>query len=39
MGGAIGIQPMDWFDLFLHSLPFLLLIRISILKLLKINHV
>jgi hypothetical protein len=36
MGGAIGMQPMDWFDLFLHGLPFLLLIRILILKLLKL---
>ncbi len=27
-GGAIGMNPMDWFDLFLHGTPFLLLIRL-----------
>ena len=32
MGGAIGMQPMDWFDLFYHGLPWILLLRIGILK-------
>lgn len=27
-GGAIGMQPMDWFDLFFHGLPWLLLLRL-----------
>lgn len=25
MGGAVGMQPMDWFDFFQHASPFLLL--------------
>ena len=33
-GGASGMQATDWFDVVLHSFPFLLLIRILILKLL-----
>lgn len=31
-GGAIGMQPMDWFDLFWHGLPWLLLLRWMLLK-------
>ena len=34
-GGARGMEPMDWFDLLLHGLPWLLLIRISFLALLR----
>jgi len=34
-GGAVGMKPMDWFDTAFHSLPFLLLIRLIIVKLLK----
>ncbi len=34
-GGAKGMQLMDWFDTLLHGFPFILLIRIIILKLLK----
>jgi len=26
MGGAVGMQPMDWFDLLLHGSPWLLLL-------------
>tara|TARA_R110002051_G_scaffold55112_2_gene102922 strand:+ start:15538 stop:15768 length:231 start_codon:yes stop_codon:yes gene_type:complete len=38
-GGAKGMQFMDWFDLLLHGFPFILLIRIILIKLLKIkNH-
>lgn len=25
-GGAVGMQPMDWFDLLLHGTPWLLLL-------------
>lgn len=32
MGGATGMQPMDWLDLLWHGLPFLLLIRLVILR-------
>ncbi|CAZ94740.1 hypothetical protein Q4603_13260 [Zobellia galactanivorans] len=31
-GGAIGMQPKDWFDVVLHGFPFVLLIRFLILK-------
>ncbi|MEL6634133.1 MAG: hypothetical protein AAFQ83_21885 [Bacteroidota bacterium] len=34
-GGAEGMQVMDYFDLFLHGMPWLLLFRILILKVLK----
>jgi hypothetical protein len=34
-GGAIGMQPMDWFDLLLHGLPWILLLRLGILTLLR----
>lgn len=30
LGGAIGMKPMDWFDVVLHGFPFLLLIRLLI---------
>lgn len=32
MGGAAGMQPMDWFDVLLHGFPFILLIRLLFLK-------
>ncbi len=31
-GGARGMQPIDWFDLFLHGLPWLLLLQLGIRK-------
>jgi hypothetical protein len=31
-GGAVGMQPMDWFDLVFHGFPWLLLTRLLILK-------
>ena len=34
-GGGIGMKLMDYFDLFYHGIPWLLLIRIFIIKLLK----
>ena len=30
MGGAKGMQGMDWFDVVLHGTPWVLLIRLSI---------
>lgn len=27
-GGAVGMKPMDWFDLVMHGLPWLLLLRL-----------
>lgn len=32
MGGAVGMQPIDWFDLMMHGTPFLLLLRLLIVK-------
>ena len=29
MGGAVGMQPMDWFDLVLHGAPWMLLLFVS----------
>jgi len=37
VGGAVGMQPMDWFDVLFHGLPWLLLIRILIIKIFKKN--
>ncbi|QRM89471.1 hypothetical protein FG167_09590 [Lacinutrix sp. WUR7] len=37
IGGAEGMQLMDWFDVILHGFPFILLIRLIILKLLSKN--
>lgn len=34
-GGATGMQFQDWFDVLFHGLPFLLLIRLFILKINK----
>lgn len=33
LGGAKGMEPMDWFDLVFHGLPWVLLIRLIFLKL------
>lgn len=32
-GGAIGMKPMDWFDVLLHGFPWVFLIRLALLKL------
>jgi len=32
-GGATGMLPKDWFDVLLHGLPWVLLIRVIIVKL------
>lgn len=37
LGGAKGMQLMDWFDLALHGFPYILLIRFIILKFLRRN--
>jgi len=34
-GGGRGMRFLDWFDLFLHGFPFILLIRIIYIKLLS----
>lgn len=34
-GGAVGMAPMDWFDVVLHGFPFVLLLRLVVLKILK----
>lgn len=34
-GGAVGMQLMDWFDVLLHGTPWLLLIRIGTIKLIR----
>lgn len=35
LGGAVGMTFMDWFDVMLHGFPFVLLIRIVLIKLYK----
>jgi len=35
MGGAVGMQAMDWFDLVLHAFPWLLLLRLVVLAVIK----
>ena len=37
LGGAKGMELMDWFDTVLHGFPYILLIRIIILKLVNKN--
>ncbi len=39
MGGANGMQLTDWFDLFFHGLPWLLLIRLGIITIVKKERV
>lgn len=34
-GGAIGMQPIDWFDLVMHGSPWVLLIRLMVLRLIQ----
>lgn len=35
MGGAVGMKPIDWFDLLQHGFPFILLFRALFIKLRK----
>jgi len=37
LGGAKGMELMDWFDTLLHGFPYVLLIRIFILKIINKN--
>lgn len=37
-GGATGMNVADWFDVFLHGAPFVLLIRIMMLKFLQSSN-
>jgi hypothetical protein len=37
MGGAISMQPMDWFDLLFHGFPYILLLRLIFLKITKLK--
>lgn len=32
MGGAVGMQLMDWFDTIFHGLPWILLMRLIVLR-------
>lgn len=34
-GGAVGMQATDWFDVLLHGFPFILLLRLLVLQILK----
>lgn len=36
-GGAVGMQTMDWFDVLLHGFPWILLLRVIIIKLFRKN--
>ena len=36
-GGANGMQPMDWFDFFLHGFPWILLLIYGFNQLLKVT--
>jgi hypothetical protein len=36
-GGAEGMQAADWFDVLFHGLPFLLLLRLLIIKLVSLK--
>ena len=35
MGGAIGMQPMDWGDIVFHGFPYVLLLRLIFLHFMK----
>ena len=32
LGGGVGMKPMDWFDTLLHGFPYVLLLRLIIIK-------
>lgn len=36
-GGAVGMKSADWFDTFFHGVPFILLIRLSIVELIRLK--
>jgi hypothetical protein len=35
VGGAVGMTPMNWFDLLMHGTPFILLFRLIFLEIKK----
>ena len=35
LGGAVGMQTMDWLDLIWHGWPWVLLLRVGVLKIFK----
>ena len=35
LGGGLGMQPMDYFDLIMHAFPFLLLLRLIVITIQK----
>jgi hypothetical protein len=35
LGGAVDMKLMDWFDVLLHGFPYILLLRLLIIKLIK----
>lgn len=37
-GGAVGMQAMDWLDLLWHGAPFLLLVRLGIVRLRAVRN-
>jgi len=37
LGGGEGMKPMDWFDTLLHGFPYVLLLRLIIIKVLAIT--
>ncbi|MFL0352197.1 hypothetical protein [Xanthomarina sp. GH4-25] len=39
LGGANGMQFMDWFDIILHGFPFALLLRLIFIKLTKTKSI
>ncbi|MCB0487640.1 MAG: hypothetical protein KDC99_04140 [Cyclobacteriaceae bacterium] len=38
-GGAVGMQPMDWFDTLFHGLPWILLLRLITIKIFSVLNV
>lgn len=38
-GGAVGMKPIDWFDLLMHGLPWVLLFRLAALRIWKSRSV
>ncbi len=36
MGGAVGMQPLDWFDFLFHGAPWFLMIGLTIYKIVSI---
>ena len=39
MGGAVGMQGIDWFDFFLHGAPWFILIGLIVYKVIQLRSV